>query len=338
MISATPDRIKAAVAEERKLLQTDLWALLQVLYPPEQGNYWSEGFHRPVCDFLVKKDPDRHVGEWDTLKQRLYLDPRNHFKTTIDVSDIVQYILAWPDIRVLIASGTRDHALRMLGAVQAHFKYNPVLRDIFPELCPPAHKVEDWGRQDSFVCPGRKQKTLREPTVGVASPDSAVASSHWDVLKFDDIVNESNSKTTESLATVNKWFKLSSPLLETYGYRDVIGTRYDFSDVYGQAILGDNDNLPNPALGIWHNGWVVFRRDCFDQEGRPRFPERWQCQSCRAGKSEHDPEICAKQRLERERTEMGTFLFSAQYLNEPVPSDSQIFPLALVERAFVAEA
>src|SRR2546429_3568412 len=32
---------------------------------------------------------------------------------------------------------------------------------------------------------------------------------------------------------------------------------------------------------------------------------------------------------------MGTFNFSAQYLNKPVPSDSQHFPWPLVERAFI---
>src|SRR5262249_4213148 len=144
----------------------------------------------------------------------------------------------FPDVRILIASGVREHAMSMLGAVKAAFQYNEAIRFLFPELCPDAKKVEDWGKLVAFVCPGRKDKKLREPTCSIASPDAAVASTHYEILKFDDLVNETNSRTAEGLKQVINWFKLTNPLLEPYGYRDVIGTRYDFSDLYGE-ILGD---------------------------------------------------------------------------------------------------
>jgi hypothetical protein len=300
----------------RLTLQTDLWELVKVLYPPPKS-YWSEKIHRPICDrHFPKKDPSKDIAIQSDDKQRLYLDPRNHFKTTLDICDAVQWILCFPDVRILIASGTRDNAIKMLSAVKAHFQYNEVLRAFFPELCPTSKKVEDWGRMEAFTCPARKSKFLREPTCSIASPDATVAGMHYDVLKFDDLVNETNSRTAESLRQVVQWYKLTNPLLEPYGYRDVIGTRYDFSDLYGE-ILGD-DYTDEDSIAKRHKGYLVTKRSCFNPDGTPIFPERF-----------------TPERLERERLEMGTFNFSAQYLNKPVPSDSQHFPWPLIEKSFI---
>src|SRR6266496_6057335 len=303
----------------RRILQTDLWQLVKVLYPPPQ-HYWSERIHNPVCyKHFVQKNPDLTLAAQSQDKQRLYLDPRNHFKTTIDICDAVQWILCFPDVRILIASGTRDNAMKMLSAVKAHFQYNDVIRAFFPELCPAPRKVEDFGRLEAFTCPARKSKMLREPTCSIASPDATVAGMHYDVIKLDDLVNETNSRTAESIKQVVQWYKLTNPLLEPYGYRDVIGTRYDFSDLYGE-ILGD-DYTDEDCLARPHRRYLITRRACFDAEGEPIFPERF-----------------TKERLEQERQEMGTFNFSAQYLNKPVPSDSQHFPWPLVEKAFIDKA
>lgn len=300
----------------RHILQTNLWELCKVLYPPPK-HYWSETIHKNICEtHFIQKDPTKELANQDEIKQRLYLDPRNHFKTTIDICDAVQWVLCFPDVRILIASGTRDNAIKMLSAVKAHFQYNEVIRAFFPECCPSAKKTEDWGRMESFTCPARKAKFLREPTCSIASPDATVAGMHYDVLKFDDLVNETNSRTAESLRAVVQWYKLTNPLLEPYGYRDVIGTRYDFSDLYGE-ILGD-DFIDEDCIAKQHRNYLVTKRSCFTKDGEPIFPERF-----------------TRERLERERTEMGTFNFSAQYLNKPVPSDSQHFPWPLVERSFI---
>src|SRR5262249_1597503 len=135
---------KQGVIDSKSRLQTSLWELLRALYPPPKY-YWSEKVHRPICErMFIQKDPDKSIGEQSEAKQRLYLDPRNHFKTTIDIVDMVQWILAFPDVRILIASGTRDNAQKMLGSVKNHFKYNEMLRYFFPELCPLAKKAEDF--------------------------------------------------------------------------------------------------------------------------------------------------------------------------------------------------
>src|SRR5581483_3196559 len=104
----------------------------------------------------------KSFAEQDEAKQRLLLDPRGHFKTTLDIADIVQWILNFPDIRILIMSGKRDFAMRMLGEVKRHFQHNDKLRAIFPDFCAPRNA--EFGTTEEFTVPARKNFKLREPT------------------------------------------------------------------------------------------------------------------------------------------------------------------------------
>ena len=315
----TREQAALALFEQTKIdLKTDLWKLIHILYPPPDYQ-WDENVHRVVCDeFFVRKNPKIPLRELDTIKKRLWLDPRNHFKTTLDIADAVQWILCYPNVRILLASGTRDNAIKMLRAVKSHFQYNEAIRALFPELCPEARKAEDFGTQDSFICPGRLDKSMREPTCSVASPDSTVAGMHYEVLKFDDLVNETNSRTKEGINQVNNWFKLTNPLLERGGYRDVIGTRYDYSDLYGE-ILGDDYVQIYTARPIQHNDYRLMLRACHKPDGTILFANRF------------DEDFFIG-----ERKEMGSFNFSAQYNNDPVPDDASYFPRDRVDKSFIS--
>jgi len=320
----TPEQAASAViAQTRFELQTDLWKLLHVLYPPPKYK-WYEHIHKPVCptpdqsdSFFIRKNPNLRPQEWDHRKKRLWLDPRNTFKTTLGIADMVQWILAYPDVRILIGSGTRDNAIAIAGSVKSHFQYNEAIRYFFPELCPEAKKAGDFGSKDEFTCPGRIDKTIKEPTVSVASPDSTVASRHFELCHFDDLVNETNSRTKEGINQVNNWFKLTNPLIEVDCYRTVTGTRYDYSDLAG-TILGEN--YSNEQMFCKMIGdYLVTVRGAFAADGTPLFPERF------------TPEF-----LEAERKEMGSFNFASQYQNNPVPDGTSHFPKAMIDKCFIS--
>jgi len=59
-----------------------------------------EAVHKPMCEFFVHKDPKKRWLLQDTVKNRLLLAPRGHFKTTINLCDIIQRMLAFPDITI----------------------------------------------------------------------------------------------------------------------------------------------------------------------------------------------------------------------------------------------
>jgi hypothetical protein len=124
-----------------------------------------------------------------------------------------------------------------------HFRYNEKLRELFFE-----HAVDPKTPQPvfGFKTPARVNWRLREPTLTASTIRSANAGPHYEVAKFDDVVDENNSDTPEMLQKVKRKVKALVPLVVTGGYRDFIGTRYDFGDAYGSikdAIDADKNRV-----------------------------------------------------------------------------------------------
>lgn len=139
---------------------------------------WKNGV--PVITHSVPAVP---IAELEGSRDNLLLVSRGHLKTTIHtVAHIIQWIINYPDIRILICTATDEKASLMVTEIKSHFQFNPRFRFMFPELCPDARKVSDWGSKTEFTVPGRNRRT-KEPTVMTASVGKALASTHHDVIK-----------------------------------------------------------------------------------------------------------------------------------------------------------
>jgi len=294
------DESNEKLRELREHARTDLfWLAKNVLGYKDL----VERVHQPVCDCFVKKDRRKPLDEQDTVKQRLILDPRGHFKTTLDLADAIQWILNFPDIRILLMTGTRELASRMIGELKFHFQHNDKLRALFPEYAAPDR---DWGTTEEFTVPARQRSWLREPTVSISTVESVKAGSHYDVIKCDDLVHENNVSTRELIDKTITAFNHTTFLLEPYGYRDVVGTRYDHSDLYGWII--DNNQ------GEWR---VHARKAWSIREDNTKvllFPERFPLAQLEKVKRD-DP-----------------YLFNCQYLNDPTPTEDRQFTRDLLLR------
>ncbi len=221
----------------------------------------------------------------------MILDPRGHFKTTLDIADCVQWILNFPDVRILIMSGARELVERMVKEAKYHFQGNLKMRALFPEFCAPLAK--EFGTMQEFTTPARKNMKLREPTLTLSTADSTKAGSHYDIIKCDDLVNETNVGTKEQLEKTITAFNYTIPLLEPFGYQDVIGTRYDYSDLYGWIIDHDDGTWKKHSRTVWFE----------DEQGDKTllFPERFTIEMLEKFQKD-DP-----------------YLFNCQYLNNPIP-------------------
>jgi hypothetical protein len=289
----------------------------------------EEAVHGPVCDFFVKKNPNRPFGLQSRKKNRALFDPRGHFKTSISIADTIQWILCFPNITYLKMSGTQTLTKRVVQEMKWHFEQNQVFREVYPEFCP-NDDVTRWGLQSEFTVPNRAENR-REPTVSIATVDSVKAGSHYDIRDGDDIVNEENSKTKEQLQqTVIDW-KHTRPLVNPGGYTQYTGTRYDWSDNGGE-IIETNPPL-DPAkvdslggFGFCYEGsdWNIFARGCWkmDEQGKHilLFPQQFRTDA------EDDPERENLSAIQRE----DPYLFSCQYLNNPAPTGTQNFPRELL--------
>jgi predicted phage terminase large subunit-like protein len=285
---ADPD----AASRLRRLCQTDLRFLGETVL----GIPYYEPVHGKFIELFVQKDPSKGIYEQDIgsagFRQRLLLAPRNTLKTTWDGVDILQWIICFPDIRILILSGTQDLAIRMVTVIKRYLQANPVIRALFP-LCPVEEDTR-WGNVDEFTVV--RNMDWREPTLCMSTIASVKASSHYDVFKIDDVCNELNCATPEQRNKVKSAVEDTSYLAEPQGsYFDFIGTRYDTDDYYGHLLaaneqaeqgIGSENREPLPTKVCCLSAWTI-RKDRvieMDESNVPilkiddvdlLYPERW---------------------------------------------------------------
>lgn len=293
------------IARLRYRCKTDLFFLASEIL----GNadlIWR--VHGPMCDLFVQKKPGLSLAAQDTVKERMLLASRGHFKTTIDEADIIQWILLEPNVRVLILSGKEDIVLAMVKNIKEHFQLNPKLRALFPELCPPEGK--EFGNQTSFTIPGRT-KRMREPTVLATSGQSVKAGLHFDVIKGDDVVNEINTNTIDLTKKTTQRWTYTAPIVEPYGYRDLIGTPYDEDDLYA-----DREKKNKKMKVLKTPCWIL----------KPEY-----VQAVKNGKKlqEHMVDITFPERFSFEwlmaQRDDDPHIFNCQYLMNPTPEDMATF-------------
>ncbi len=186
---------------------------------------------RCECGGLLRR---RSIPDQDAVKERLIFFPRGGFKSSIDVGDIVQWILNFPaEVTIQLLTGDEDLAFALQGEAVAHFVRKETVSDLqalFPELC----VASDRGTTEEFVCPLRKASPSaagkKDPTLRSSSLLGSAAGWHPWIMKFDDPVTETNSESEYMLGKICDRRNAVRPLLRIGGYTDQIGTTYDASD------------------------------------------------------------------------------------------------------------
>ncbi len=229
--------------ELRRYYRADLWALMHLV---GRGR-WSEKAHRPLADFFAKKDnsvlPKDYtesqlsavINGQHKIHNRLLLYPRGNRKSTINIIDVVQWILNFPDIVVLVCTSTKDLGRDFVENIRTFFTYESAdkpapLQALFPDYCIPRDKGKKSGTVKEYRCPLR-HLNRPNPTVFYTSMEVGSAGKRADVIKFDDAVDEDNCLKVESREKVyRKYLAVTQLLVGRNGYRELIGTRYTDGD------------------------------------------------------------------------------------------------------------
>ena len=158
----------------------------------------------------------------------------------------------------------------------------------------------EWLHKDS-PWHGSKDVTLFAQGAG-----GQIASKRFDVILCDDILDEENTKTAELREAVETWFwKTLKPCLTPNGVIIVLGTRWAEEDIY--QTLTD----PEEKGG---KGWrLVLRKAIYepgDTEHRPDYIPDDNIRQPLWG------DHWSLHRLDAERKDMGTALFSCAYQND----------------------
>lgn len=209
----------------RQMALTDLYALARtVLYATVRTPMMAE-FHGAVCDFRAATPYQRN----------LYLLSRDHLKTSLlTVAGNVQRILRDPQIRILLASNKADSAEGQLREIKGHLMH-PLLLWAFPEILwtDPYKDAEEWTTQAISV---KRKHITKEATIETIGAEGAVTGKHYDHGSFDDLMDEQNSRTRDQIEKVIRWYETTQSLFEPHATQEIIGTPWDFKDLYAWLI------------------------------------------------------------------------------------------------------
>lgn len=258
---------------------------------PNSGIY--EPLHRRVCDF-VTNNVDR--------KKLLILLPRGTFKSSIVTVGYSLYrIVQDPNDRILIANATYPMATQFLGQIKNHLQRNEELKGIFGDF---AKDADQW-REDKIFIGGDKAYVAKEPTVWAQGVSANVTGSHFNIAILDDLVNDTNIGTKEQIEKVKQYYRQVLDLVDPMpsGHRRVIiiGTTWHWDDLYAwiqetPEIAQDFEILKLPAYtGEWRKGDLLF------------------------------PTRLSWEALEQQKRQQGAYHFSAQYMLDPIPTETQVF-------------
>lgn len=237
---------------------------------------------------------------------RLILMPRGSFKSTcVTIGYTLWLLLHNSNLRILVDSETFDKSRAFISEAKAHMEENEKYREIYKIIYgvyPDSKKAKDkW--TDTELNVGGRTRRLKEPTLSAAGIGVTKVGMHYDVIIADDLHSEKNITTKEQIDTVVTHYKLLLSLLEPNGKMIVIGTRWDYKDTY-QYIL-DNEI----------KRFTVYARQAIFPDGSLFFPQR-----------------LTQDFLESQKLSQGSYLFSCQYLNQPVDDETATFKASQMRR------
>ena len=258
----------------------------------------------------------------------LWLLPRSHLKTScFTEAGILWEAVVDPDLRFLIVNAKLENAEAILANIKMCVSSNDIFRWLFPEYCPDLapktlrDRCKWLTTRADFPC--SKYAGRREGNIEIMSVGASLVSRHFDRLQLDDPVNDTNIETKELRDKSDRWYKNLLQLRhDTNSIVRLIGTRWHFDDLYSRRIKEE-----------------TRRRDLMRQTGQPVIPRYWIYHRQVVERVEAGGEsICGyesvqpiwperfnKEAIEEIRSENGSYIFSCQYMNNPLPEEDAVF-------------
>ena len=250
---------------------------------------------------------DRHYDISELQKKfRLILMPRGSFKTTVvTIGYTLQALLNDPNIRILVDSEVFDKSRAFISEMKGHLEGNLLYRKLFFSRygCYPDDKKNSDKWTDSELNVAARNASRKEPNISAAGIGTTKVGMHYDMIICDDLHSEKNVTTKDAINQVIEHYKGLLSLLEPDGIMIVIGTRWDYNDVYQYIIDHEIKRFS------------VYARQAILPNGELLFPER-----------------LTKQFLDNQKISQGSYFWSCQYQNMPVDDEDATFKYSDMKR------
>ena len=224
--------------------------------------------------------------------KKLVLVPRGHLKThVVTIGYTLWRVCKDPNLRVIWVNATATNAQHFLRIAAKQFETNSLLRWLYPEVIPDFKKVK-WCATEIELS---RDKVCAESTIEVIGISGAVTSRHYDIVIKDDIMDESIASSEVLMEDVSRWLRYGEAIYEdpSMGEDIVVGTRYSNMDIY--KSMKDSGE------------YSVYERQAIEN-GVSIWPERFSLET-----------------LSGIKKNQGSYVFSSQYMNNPVDPESALF-------------
>jgi hypothetical protein len=235
--------------------------------------------------------PSIHIkmAEWlgDGLKNNeqrmLLLSFRNSGKSTVLGLYSAWRIYLNPDLRILVLSGERELAKKMVRNVRAILDHHIVTVRRFQG------KKEQWAA-DQFTV--NRPSILRDPSMLAKGIEGNVTGNRADLLIFDDVEVPNTCDTANQRRLLRSRIDEARYVLTPQGVHVVIGTPHTFFSIYSED--GSVDDLNGRSI---LSGYHRLEIPITDKSGRSNWPERFPSERIEAIRRETGPSKFASQML-----------------------------------------
>jgi len=271
----------------------------------------KNSLHFLCTKFLKYKDWDTVHDDTEkflarpSMKKALLL-PRDHLKTSmVTIGKSIQFILENPDVRILIANQIWDFSRKILSEIKGHLEDKSDLPKLFGQF------VSNSWTQDSIIV-RQRTKSLKEPTIMTTGVEAENTGGHYDKIFLDDLVGHQNCQTPEQREKAKRFRRSMIALLEPGGEIIDIGTRWHNDDTFSEIFEKEMAYYDVMVRQIVENGKLIFPKK-FSKKFDP-VKKNWI----------HVDYNCLDY-VTHLKASMTSAEFSAQYMNEPVDEENQLF-------------
>lgn len=279
-------------------------------------NLMEEHVHKDLCEYvqtLLPSHPAEYLppeekngdGMEDQFhiknKNQLLLMPRGTFKSSVvTIGFTLQYLLNDANSRILIDSETYGKAKAFFAEIRGHLENNELYREVFRFIHGMYPNGVDkkgdllWTSTELNIA--ARTRWRKEPSISCGAVDHAVNGMHYDMIICDDLHSEKNVTNIEQIKQVIDHWRLAYSLLDPGMPMIIIGTRWDYNDLYQHILDYKRDS------------YNILIRSAMNDDGSLFFPER-----------------LTQAFLKETRETQGSRIFSAQYLNNPVDDETATF-------------
>lgn len=214
--------------------------------------------HREVAEAMVAQE------------SIMYVDARGTAKTTLlDEVGGVHQLLSYPDDSLLFLQASGSNAEALISQVGNQFKFNPLMRELFPEYAMP-QGGPGAGSATKFTVPCRRVRS-REESVEVGTPGASLAGRHYDVIFCSDVINENTApppcgkSTIETMKSLVAWYAQTDGLLKGREVNPRAHKRLDCLTGDTPVLMADGSWKPirdvraGESVPCWNGdrGWAI---------------------------------------------------------------------------------